>query len=470
MTPAEQTRARPAKHTIVARDGTVCLDRRRLLRQAAMVAVPAVAVSSLPTLAKTGPEGRPLMQQESARQGTPTSPTAGGSQHRWAGVHDVMAGYVERGTLPGLVMLIAQGEDVHVDAIGTLTMDGTDPMQRDTIFRIASMTKPITAAATMLLVEEGTISLDEPVERLLPELADPRVLKRLDGPVADTVAAVRPITVRDLLTFVLGSGLLFDPSLPIAKAAAEQGFIVGMPQPQVPPPPDEWIQRFASLPLMFQPGERWLYNAGTDILGVLIARAAKQPFDTFLQDRIFAPLGMQDTGFFVPADKLDRFATSYAPNPETGALEVVDGVAESQWGRPPAFPSGSAGLVSTVDDYLAFARMLLNQGRHGDTALLSAEAIAQMTTDQLTPEQKATPDVGFDVLAGRGWGFGLAVVTAPDALSAVPGRYGWDGGLGTSWLNDPHLGLVAMVLTQSADFLFSDAMPAFWTAVYQAAT
>jgi CubicO group peptidase (beta-lactamase class C family) len=404
------------------------------------------------------------MHHTSIRQRTPTRP----SQDRWAGVHDVMAGYVERGALPGLVVLIAQGDDVHVDAIGTLTLDGTEPMQRDTIFRIASMTKPITAAATMLLVEDGTLSLDDPVDDLLPELANRRVLKRLDGPIDDTVAAVRPITVRDLLTFVLGSGLVFDPSLPIVQAAAEQGFVVGPPQPQAPPPPDEWIQRFASLPLMFQPGERWLYNDGTEILGVLIARAAKQPFETFLHDRIFAPLGMQDTGFFVPADKLDRFATSYAPNPETGALEVLDGVTDSQWGRPPAFPSGSAGLVSTVDDYLAFARMLLNRGVYGNTTLLSAGSIAEMTRDQLTPEQKIAPEGNFDVLAGRGWGFGMAVVTDPDDLSAVPGRYGWDGGLGTSWLNDPHHGLAAMVLTQSAEFLFTDALPAFWSEVYRA--
>ena len=399
---------------------------------------------------------------------SPTSRTRDRNHGRWDGVHDVMAGYVERGAMPGLVTLIAQGDAVHVDAIGTLTIDGTEPMQRDTIFRIASMTKPITAAATMLLVEDGTLSLDDSVEQLLPELADRRVLKRLDGPVDDTVAAVRPITVRDLLTFVLGCGLVFDPTLPIVQAAADQGFIIGPPQPQAPPPPDEWMQRLASLPLMYQPGERWLYNAGTDILGVLIARAAKQPFETVLHDRIFAPLGMKDTAFFVPADKLDRFATSYFPNPETGAVEVVDGVQDSQWGRPPAFPSGSAGLVSTVDDFLAFARMMLNRGTHGDTALLSADAIAQMTTDQLTPEQKTVPAGSFDLLTGRGWGFGVAVVTSPDELSAVPGRYGWDGGLGTTWMNDPNAGLTAMAMTQSADFLFSDALPAFWTAVYEA--
>jgi CubicO group peptidase (beta-lactamase class C family) len=453
---------------MVAGTETVRLDRRQLIRRSAMTAMSTMAAPALPVTAIARTQETPMLHQNPARQGTPTSRAGGQDQSRWARVHDVMAGFVEQGAFPGLVTLIAQGDDVHVDAIGTLTIDGTEPMRRDTIFRIASMTKPITAAATMILVEDGTIALDEPVDRLLPELADRRVLKRLDGPVDDTVPAVRSITVRDLLTFVLGFGLVFDPSLPIVQAAADQGFIIGPPQPQEPPPPNEWIQRFASLPLMFQPGELWLYNAGTEILGVLIARAAKQPFDTFLHERIFTPLGMSDTGFYVPADKLDRFATSYWPNPETGAVEVLDSVADSQWGRPPAFPSGSAGLVSTVDDFLVFARMLLNEGTHGDTALLTSDTIAQMTTDQLTPAQKTVPAGNFDVRDGRGWGFGMAVVTAPDELSAVPGRYGWDGGLGTTWLNDPNAGLIAMAMTQSADFLFTDALPAFWSAVYEA--
>lgn len=407
------------------------------------------------------------MDQDQDRQGSPPVVTGEQRPGQWAAVHEAMARFVAQGTLPGLVILLAQGDDVHVDPIGTLTLNGTEPMRRDTIFRIASMTKPITAAATMMLVEDGALALDEPVDRLLPELANRRVLKRLDSPVDDTVAAERPITVRDLLTFVLGFGLVFDPALPIVQKAAEVGFIIGPPQPQVPPPPDEWLQRFASLPLMFQPGERWLYNAGTEILGVLVARAAKQPFDTFLQERIFGPLGMEDTGFYVAAAKLDRLATSYIPNPETGALEILDGVRDSQWARPPAFPDGSGGLVSTVDDYLAFARMLLNHGMANGTAILSADSVTRMTSNQLTQEQRKPVDGSFDVLGGQSWGFGLAVVAEPDDLSAVPGRYGWDGGLGTTWQNDPNLGLVAMVLTQSAGFLFSDARPAFWSAVYR---
>ena len=165
---------------------------------------------------------------------------------------------------------------------------------------------------------------------------------------------------------------------------------------------------------MHQPGEAWMYNTGSDVLGVLIARAAGQPFETFLRERIFAPLGMHDTSFSVPAEKLDRFLPSYAANPETGALEQSDPAAGGQWSRPPAFPSGAGGLVSTVDDYLAFGQMLLNKGKHGSERILSRPAVEAMTTDQLTPAQKAG---ATDFLGeNRGWGFGVSIVTKRDDL------------------------------------------------------
>ena len=295
------------------------------------------------------------------------------SKSRLARLHEVLAGYVERGAVPGVVALLARHGETHVETIGGKTLGGGDPIRRDTIFRIASMTKPITAAAAMILVEECRLRLDEPVDRLLPELAGRRVLKRLDGPLDDTVPAKRPITVRDLLTFRLGFGIVMAPpgTYPIQRAASELDLGQGPPQPQTPPAPDEWIRRFGTLPLMHQPGERWMYNTGSDVLGVLIARASGQPFETFLRERIFEPLGMNDTGFSVPAAKLDRLATSYWTNSETGALEVYDKAEGGQWSRPPAFPSGGGGLVSTVDDYLAFARMLLNNGKHDGERILS---------------------------------------------------------------------------------------------------
>jgi CubicO group peptidase (beta-lactamase class C family) len=217
---------------------------------------------------------------------------------------------------------------------------------------------------------------------------------------------------------------------------------------------------------MYQPGERWLYGTGFDVLSVLIARVSGQPLETFLRERIFEPLGMKDTGFSVPADKLDRLASCYIPNPTTGTLELFDGIAESQWGRPPTFPSGANGLVSTLDDYLAFGQMMLNQGRHGSERILSRLSVETMTTDQLTPEQKAVSSLLPGFFDTHGWGFGVSVVTRRDDIASVPGRYGWDGSLGTSWFCDPKEDLVGIVLTQRVIPL--DVYRDFWTLAYQA--
>src|SRR5690348_6315265 len=228
--------------------------------------------------------------------------TAGLSRTRLGRMHDVMAGYVERGEVPGLVTLVSRRGEVHVDAIGTKAYEDSDPMRRDTIFRISSMTKPITAVATMILVEECKVRLDEPVDRLLPELATRKVLKRLDGPLDDTVPANRPITVRDLLTFRMGIGLVFGSpdKYPILKAMQEQKVDIG-PNLSTAEGPDAWIRGLGALPLMYQPGERWMYHTGSDVLGVLIGRASGQPLGKFLSERIFEPLGMKDTDFSVPA-------------------------------------------------------------------------------------------------------------------------------------------------------------------------
>src|SRR5258708_17065545 len=222
----------------------------------------------------------------------------------------------------------------------------------------------------MIVVEECKLRLDEAVDRLLPELAERRVLTRLDAQLDDTVPAQRSITVRDLLTFRMGFGQMMAPpdAYPILQAANAQQIGMGPPNPSSMPAPDEWMRRLGSLPLMHQPGERWMYNTGSDVLGVLIARAAGQEFETFLRERIFAPLGMKDTGFSVTAAKLDRLATSYWTNEDTGALAVFDEAPGGQWGRPPAFPSGAAGLVSTIDAYLAFGMMICNKGRLGKLA------------------------------------------------------------------------------------------------------
>ena len=338
--------------------------------------------------------------------------------------------------VPGLVALAAHGGEVHVEALGSLAVGGP-PVARDSIFRIASTTKPITAAVALAVVEEGLIGLDEPVDRLLPELADRRVLVRPDGPLDETVPAARPITIRDLLTFTFGFGIATEMFMaatpwPIVTADKELGLAsISRPDRSIQPDPDTWIANLGSLPLIAQPGERWLYNTGTSVLGVLLSRAAGEPFSEVMRTRLLEPLGMRDTAFWT--SHTDRLATAYFPTPdglvawdESGAL----------WSRPPVFEDGSAGLVSTVDDLYAFACMFLR----GGAPVLSEESVRAMTSDQLTDAQKAHGGLGPTFFSGRSWSFGQAVYHG--------GAFGWDGGFGSSWLVDPVHDLTVIVLTQ----------------------
>ncbi|HYM97355.1 MAG TPA: serine hydrolase domain-containing protein, partial [Candidatus Sulfotelmatobacter sp.] len=362
--------------------------------------------------------------------------SGGFSAERLRTMHRSMSGYVERGEVPGLVGLVSRRGEVHVEAIGSQSTGG-HAIKRNSIFRISSMTKPLTAVATMILVEEGLLRLDEPVDRLLPELADRQVLKAVDGPIDQTVPAVRPITVRDLLTFTMGMGYLFSEGpRPIDVALEERGLAPGPPRPHTLPAPDEYMRRLGSLPLTLQPGAAWLYNTGSEVLGVLVARASGKQFDTFLKERIFEPLGMDDTGFFVPSSGIGRLTTTYARNPQTSGIDVFDAAEKSDWAKAPAFPAGAGGLVSTVDDYMAFAEMLLGNGSRGGRRILSRPSVELMTTDQLSAEQKSRSGFGPDSFSGHGWGFGLSVVTERVGLASI-GSYGWDGGLGSTWENDP---------------------------------
>ncbi|MGZ5871528.1 MAG: serine hydrolase domain-containing protein [Bradyrhizobium sp.] len=381
-------------------------------------------------------------------------------------IHDVMAGHVERGDVPGLVTLVSRHGEVHVDAIGRLAFDGL-PMARDTIFRITSMTKPVTAAAAMILVDEGKLRLDDPVDRWLPELANRKVLLAIDALIHQTVPARRAITLRDLLTFRCGYGMIpvFPDRYPIQKAIAEAGFAPGPVFPSFPP--DELMRRYGSLPLIYQPGERWLYNAGTEILGVLIARVAGKTFGEFLRDRIFAPLGMKDTAFYVLKDKHHRFATTYGRDPATQTLKVFDPPVTGKFSSPPVFENGSAGLVSTADDFNAFAQMLLNGGQLGSERILAPTSVELMTTDQISSENKQESQLFLG--QSRGWGFGMSVFKDLDDLPGAPGRFGWDGGYGTSWYSDPREQLTGILLTQrmmdspQPPRVFTD----FWNALYQ---
>lgn len=355
---------------------------------------------------------------------------------RFDGVREAAEQHLGDNSVPGLVALVAHGGETQVEAMGHLSVGGP-PVERDSLFRIASMTKPVTGATTMALVDDGLLDLDEPVDRLLPELADRRVLRRMDGPLDDTVAAERPITARDLLTFTFGFGMVMEmfmarPPWPVVAAAGERGLgTIGPPDPDVQPDPDRWIAGLGSLPLLAQPGQRWLYNTGASVLGVLLSRAAGESFPEVVRRRLTEPLGMGDTSFWT--DHPQRLATAYQPTPD--GLVVWDEPG-GKWSRPPAFADGAAGLVSTADDMLAFARMLLG----GGSPVLTEASARAMTTDQLTPDQKAYGGLGEDFFAGRSWSFCQAV--------ADSGAFGWDGGLGTSWLVDPARDLVVIVLTQ----------------------
>ncbi|NMO50134.1 beta-lactamase family protein [Actinoplanes sp. TBRC 11911] len=377
-------------------------------------------------------------------------------------LHDAMAARVAKGELVGVVYAVARGNQVHIDSVGTLTLGGGAPMRRDTPFRIASLTKPIIATATMMLVEDGRLRLDEPVDRLLPELAGRRVLTRIDGPLDETVPAARPITVEDLLTLRMGHGMIFEPEFqpryPVVTEAERLQLVMGAPDPRTSLRPDEWIRRFGTLPLMDHPGRRWRYNSGLLVLGVLIARASGRPLEDFLRRRLFGPLGMSHTGFTLARADASRLPGLYAANPQTGGLELQPGSAPDEWTRPPAFPSGASGLASTIDDYLAFSRMLLNRGVQHGRRLLSAESVRRLTTNHLTPQQRA--GAGQFPLTGRGWGYGMAVSVEADQISA-PGRYGWFGGYGTTWYNDPNRELTAIALTQTIDFNFNGGSEEF---------
>ena len=353
-------------------------------------------------------------------------------------LEEIVETAVARGDAPGVVAAVGRGDEGYVAAAGVMAAGGP-PMRSDTLFRIASITKPVTAAVVLSLVEDGLLGLEEPVDRLLPELADRRVLRRPDGPLTDTIRAERAVTTRDLLTFTWGFGMqgamfMAPEPWPIVSAVAERELgSFGPPQPDTTPEPDTFMARLGELPLLAQPGERWLYSAGSQVLGVLAARAAGAPFEDVMRERVLAPLGMDDTAFY--ANDTSQLATAYERR--DGQLAVSD-PPDGQWSRPPRFPDGAGGLVSTAEDLLRFGRMLLLPGGN---PVLTAGTVAEMTSDQLTPAQLANVWPGFSFLGDRGWGYGVSV---------TDWGYTWEGGFGTAWSNVPDQDLTVVVLTQRA--------------------
>ncbi|SDS90998.1 serine hydrolase domain-containing protein [Actinopolymorpha singaporensis] len=376
-------------------------------------------------------------------------------------LNELLSMHVGNGTVPGAVAVVARGDDLELAVAGSVDIEGTAPMARDTIFRIASLTKQLTAAGVMLLLEDGRIGLDDPIGKWLPELAEPKVVRTPSSPADDVVPAVRPITVEHLLSSRAGWGFPSDFTLPAV------GLIFDVQKsgldPQAVDPPDAWLAALSRVPLVYQPGEGWLYNICSDLQGVLISRVTGQPLPDFLAERLFEPLGMADTGFEVPAGKLGCFTSLYRTAPDGGGLVVAD-APDGQWSSRPAFPSGAGGLVSTADDWLRFARMLLAGGIHEGRRVLSTESVRQMTTDHLTQAQR---DIGELFLDGQGWGYGASVDLAPTRPWNEPGRYGWTGGSGTAGYVSPASGTISLLLTQVAmdSPVPPPVMRDFWTYV-----
>jgi CubicO group peptidase (beta-lactamase class C family) len=396
---------------------------------------------------------------------------SGLSKSRLIRLHEVLAGHVDRGDIPGLVALVSRDDNTHVEVLGALAIGDSAPVKRDTIFRIASLSKPITAVGAMILIEECKMRLDDSIEPWLPELANRRVLKSLSSEIDDTVPARRAITVRDLLTFRMGFGSIMaaPDTYPIQKLIREYRIGGdGPPEPDKAPATDEWLRRLASLPLIAQPGERWMYHVSCDVLGLLIARVAGKSLGEFLRERIFEPLGMKDTSFQVPARKIDRIPVLYRFNHQTKALDVFDDAKTSSWLLEPPFESGGGGLVSTTDDHFAFSQMMLDRGKYGRERILSRVSVELMTSDQLTPEQRAGNEIFFGDY--RSWGLGMAVEIRRREIYGTPGRFGWDGGFGTSAYTDPAERMIGILFTQrmmdspEPPKVFTD----FWTLAYAA--
>jgi CubicO group peptidase (beta-lactamase class C family) len=396
---------------------------------------------------------------------------AGLSKSRLDRMRRVLSGYIEREDMPGLVALVSHHDDVHAETLGTLAFDNPAPMKRDTIFRIASITKLITAVAAMILVEECKLRLDDSIEPWLPELGNRRVLKSISSEIDETVPALRAITLRDLLTYRMGFGsvMAMPDTYPIQKSIRE--YRIGGDGPMLPSPApgmDEWLQKLGSLPLIAQPGERWMYHVSGDVLGALIARVSRQSLGTFMRERVFDPLGMKDTAFHVPPEKIDRLPAFYFFNRQANKLDLFDGVANSAWRSEPGFESGGGGLVSTIDDYFAFSRMMLNKGRHDREQILCRATVELMTSDQLSPEQRAGSEIFFG--SHSSWGFGFAVDIRRNQIFHTPGRFGWTGGFGTTAYTDPAEGMIGILFTQrmmdspEPPKVFTD----FWTLAYGA--
>ena len=362
---------------------------------------------------------------------------------------------VEAGDLSGFVTLVwRKGEVAQVNALGYRDVEAAAPMARDTLFRIASMTKPVTSIAALMLMEEGRLPLEDPITKWLPEFSGMQVLKDAAGPIDETYPAPREITVEDLMTHRAGLAYAFTSVGPIAQAHEDA---LGPPL-GTPLTPDAWLKALGGLPLSYPPGERFHYSHATEVLGFLVARIEGKPLGQVLKDRIFLPLGMHDTDFWCPPGKRDRMAKLYRIDPKTDRLQDVSFPhVDSQ----PAFEAGGGGLISTADDYLKFARMLLGKGEVDGVRLVKPKTVEMMAQNRLTDAQRAIPFMGIPFWLGQGFGLGLSVITDPEKQAWMgagsEGAFGWPGAFGTWWQADPAEEMVLIYLIQNSMPLGPDA-------------
>ncbi|MDR3512063.1 MAG: serine hydrolase [Caulobacteraceae bacterium] len=372
---------------------------------------------------------------------------SGFSREGLARIGPALQGVVDNGLLSGAVTLLwRNGEVADVTTVGQRNIEAGLPMTRDTLFRIASMTKPVTSVAALMLMEEGKLKLDDPITKWLPEFADMQVLKDAQGPVDDTYAAPRDITVDDLMTHRSGLAYAFTSVGPIAHAHQRAlGDVLNAVME-----PDAWLEALGGLPLSYAPGERFHYSHATDVLGFLVGRIEGKPFRKVLFERIFEPLGMVDTDFYVPPEKRERAATVYRLD-DAGALHPVP---FKSYDAPPAFAGGGGGLVSTADDYLTFARMLLGKGEVDGVRLLKPETAEMMAANRLSDTQRAIPFMGIPFWGGQGFGLGLSVITDAEKQAwmgpGTNGAFGWPGAFGTWWRADPAENMVMLYLVQNS--------------------
>jgi CubicO group peptidase (beta-lactamase class C family) len=350
---------------------------------------------------------------------------------------------IDGGLLAGAVTLVWHaGRVVQVNELGYRDIRAHLSMQRDTVFRIASMSKPVTVAAAMTLLEEERFGLDDPVARWLPEIADLRVLIEPGSTLDDTSRLRRPITFDDLMTHRAGLAYPFSITGPLAKAYGRLSFRQNE---------QRWLTELAQLPLAHQPGTRITYSHGTDVLGIAISRIAGKPLHELLAERIFEPLRMSDTGFALSLQQRRRMATMYGLGEDDTLRDDVMGPPAL---TPPEFCAGGAGLMSTADDYLKFARMLLCGGAVDGVRVLSEESVRLMRTDRLTAEQKEHNFLGVPFWIGRGFGLSMSVVTDPTQSERFfgpggLGTFGWPGAFGTWWQADPANDVIVLYLIQN---------------------